>query len=68
MEIFIDRENTAYMTWKSHVNAAVYGVRHTWTLQLDMKLVKKNGRWMFAEARASTYYKQSIRLIAQRLN
>ena len=37
-------------------------------LWLDMKLVKKNGRWMFAEARASTYYKQSIRLIAQRLN
>lgn len=56
MEIFIDGENIAHMTGKSHVNAAVFGGgRHTWALQLDMKLVKENGRWRFIEARASTY-------------
>ena len=46
----------AEMTGKSRVNAAVYGGgRHTWKLQIKSKLIKKNGRWLFIEQRASTY-------------
>ena len=29
--------------------------RHTWHLQLTFQLVKRNGQWMFTNARASTY-------------
>ena len=46
----------AEMTGRSRVNAAVYGGgRHTWRLQIKSKLIKKNGRWLFTEQRASTY-------------
>ena len=46
----------ATMTGRSRVNAAVYGGgRHTWRLQIKSTLVKKNGRWLFVEQRASTY-------------
>lgn len=46
----------AEMTGRSRVNAAVYGGgRHTWRLQIRSKLIKKNGRWLFTEQRASTY-------------
>lgn len=46
----------AEMTGKSRVNAAVYGGgRHTWKLQIKSKLIKKDGRWLFIEQRASTY-------------
>ena len=38
------------------MNAAVYGGgRHTWRLQIKSTLVKKEGRWLFVEQRASTY-------------
>ena len=46
----------AEMTGRSRVNAAVYGGgRHTWKLQIKSKLIKKDGRWLFIEQRASTY-------------
>ena len=36
--------------------AAVYGGgRHTWRLQLIFHLVKREGRWLFSAASASTY-------------
>ena len=49
-------DDTATMTGRSRVNAAVYGGgRHTWRLQMQSTLVKKDGRWLFVEQRASTY-------------
>ena len=46
----------ATMTGRSRVNATVYGGgRHTWRLQIKSTLVKKDGRWLFVEQRASTY-------------
>ena len=40
----------------SRVNAAVYGGgRHTWRLQLLFELVRRDGRWQFSAASASTY-------------
>lgn len=48
--------DTARMTGKSKVEAAVFGGgRHTWPLRLDMNLVKKGGLWLMTEAKASTY-------------
>ena len=48
--------DTATMTGRSRVNAAVYGGgRHTWRLQIRSTLVKRNGRWFLVEQRASTY-------------
>ena len=48
--------DTAVMTGKSLVSAAVYGGgRHTWCLRGDFRLRKENGRWMFTSSRASTY-------------
>ena len=44
------------LTGRSRVTAAVFGDgRHTWHLQLTFQLVKRNGQWMFTNARASTY-------------
>lgn len=56
-EIIIDvHGDTATMTGRSRVNAAVYGGgRHTWRLQIKSTLVKRDGRWLFVEQRASTY-------------
>ena len=56
-EIIIDVDgDTATMTGRSRVNAAVYGGgRHTWRLQIKSTLVKRDGRWLFVEQRASTY-------------
>lgn len=46
----------ATLTGRSRVSAAVFGGgRHTWRLQLSFRLVKRNGQWLFTEARASTY-------------
>lgn len=46
----------ASMVGKTRVNAAVFGGgRHTWRLQQNINLVKRDGRWLIAEARASTY-------------
>ena len=46
----------ATMIGRSCVNAAVFGGgRHTWQLQLRFQLVKRDGRWLFTAASASTY-------------
>lgn len=46
----------AFLSGKSRVNAAVFGGRrHTWHLLQKLKLVKRDGRWLIAEARAGTY-------------
>ena len=48
--------DTAKLTGKSKVNAAVFGGgEHTWRLQLDLTLIKRNDEWYFTMARASTY-------------
>ena len=48
--------NHAILTGRSQVNAAVFGGgRHTWRLQLSFQLVKRDGRWQFTAASASTY-------------
>ena len=56
-EVIIEVDgNKATMTGRSRVNAAVYGGgRHTWRLQIKSTLIKKDGRWLFVEQRASTY-------------
>lgn len=49
-------ENNATLTGRSRVSAAVFGGgRHTWRLQLTFHLVKRNGRWLFTDSKASTY-------------
>lgn len=49
-------EDHASMVGKTRVNAAVFGGgRHTWPLQQDIELVRRHGRWLIAQARASTY-------------
>ena len=46
----------AEMLGQSVVSAAVFGGgRHTWHLQLRLKLVRSGGVWKMTEARASTY-------------
>ena len=46
----------AELRGQSVVSAAVFGGgRHTWHLQLKLKLVQKGGVWNITEARASTY-------------
>ncbi len=48
--------NHATLTGRSRVNAAVFGGgRHTWRLQLSFQLVKRDGRWQFTAASASTF-------------
>ena len=55
MEIDISGDS-ATLTGRSRVTAAVFGGgRSTWRLQLHFKLVKREGQWLFTEARASTY-------------
>ena len=48
--------DTAKLTGRSRVDAAVFGGgKHTWHLQLELQLIKKNGNWYFTMATASTY-------------
>jgi len=48
--------NRATLTGRSRATAAVFGGgRHTWRLQLTFHLVKRNGRWLFTDSKASTY-------------
>ena len=48
--------DTAKLTGQSRVNAAVFGGgRHTWNLQLEFQLIKRNDDWYFTMAAASTY-------------
>lgn len=50
------RGNEAELTGQSLVNAAVFGGgKHTWRLQLKLKLEQKAEAWKIVEARASTY-------------
>lgn len=49
-------EERASIVGKTRVNAAVFGSgRHTWRLQQDIELVRRHGRWLIAQARASKY-------------
>ena len=46
----------AELLGQSKVSAAVFGGgRHTWRLQLKLKLHQTGGQWKITEARASTY-------------
>ena len=48
--------NQAELIGKSVVNAAVFGGgKHTWKLQLKLRLEQKAGEWKIIEARAATY-------------
>ena len=48
--------NNATLTGRSRVSAAVFGGgRHTWRLQLTFHLVKRDGKWLFTDSKASTY-------------
>lgn len=48
--------DTATMTGKSRVTAAVYGGRKTdWKLRGDFTLRKENGVWLMTGSKASTY-------------
>ena len=48
--------DSAVMTGKSRVLAAVYGGgKHSWRLRGDFTLRKENGAWRFTGSRASTY-------------
>lgn len=47
---------SARIRGRSRTEAAVFGGgRHTWRLQQDLRAVKRGGRWLLAESRASTY-------------
>ena len=49
-------DSKAILTGRSMVNAAVFGGgRHTWRLQLTLKLIKVDEEWKITEAKASTY-------------
>ena len=48
--------DTAVMTGRSRVNAAVFGGgRHTWRLQLRFDLIRRADGWKLTGASASTY-------------
>ena len=48
--------NSAMMTGKSLVTAAVFGGgRHTWKLRLKFELIKRADGWKLTGAKASTY-------------
>ncbi len=48
--------STANFKGKSRVTAAVFGGdRHTWRLELDFELIRKQSEWFFTSASASTY-------------
>ena len=48
--------DTARLTGRSKVKAAVFGGgEHTWRLQLEFTLIKRNDEWYFTLATASTY-------------
>ena len=48
--------DTATLTGKSRVHAAVFGGGwHTWRLEQDLELAKKNDRWLITQSEASTY-------------
>ena len=55
LEITVNGDS-ARMTGRSRVNAAVYGGgRHTWRLQMDSELRKIDGAWIITYSKASMY-------------
>ncbi len=55
--------DTATLIGKSRVHAAVFGGGwHTWRLEQDLHLVKKENRWLITLAEASTYLQHRTRL------
>ena len=55
-EIEAMTETQAEAIGQSRVNAAVFGGgRHTWRLELRMKLIRRGSEWKIAKAEASTY-------------
>ena len=53
---FAVKEDTARLTGKSRVTAAVFGgERSTWRLRLELELVKKDQEWYYTKALASAY-------------
>lgn len=47
---------SATLSGRSRVTAAVFGGgRHTWRLQLQFRLVRRDGHWQFTRSEASTY-------------
>ena len=47
---------TAAVIGKSWVTAAVFGGgRHTWRLEQDLQLIKRDERWLITLSEASTY-------------
>jgi len=56
LDIQVNQDDTAVLTGRSLVNAAVFrGGRHTWRLQLRLDLKKIGGEWKLTKAQASTY-------------
>lgn len=48
--------DTAALIGRSRVHASVFGGGwHTWRLEQDLQLVKKNGTWLITLSEASTY-------------
>ena len=48
--------DTAALIGKSQVSAAVFGGgKHTWRLEQDLTLVKRDGKWRITLSEASTY-------------
>ena len=56
LDIKINENDTAVLTGRSLVNAAVFGGgKHTWRLQLRFDLKKVGDEWKMTKAQASTY-------------
>ena len=56
LNIKVNENNTAVLTGRSLVNAAVFGGgKHTWRLQLRYELKKVSDEWKLTKAQASTY-------------
>ena len=56
LDIQVNQDDTAVLTGRNLVNAAVFGgSRHTWRLQLRFDLKKIDGEWKLTKAQASTY-------------
>ena len=56
LDIKINENDTAELTARSLVNAAVFGGgKHTWRLQLRFDLKKVGQAWKMTRAQASTY-------------
>jgi hypothetical protein len=47
--------NKADVTVKNMVDARIWGSRNTWPLQQQMKLEKRNGKWIILQSIASTF-------------